>query len=471
MLLKKLQTYWQTIPSGKKGIFIVAIPVYCLVGSVVILFWMSHNISKHEHWVHYTQKVQLETRKLLNDLVDAEIGARRYRATLNPKFLDMHNTSAQKIPPALTELEQLIQDSPQQIQRFSRVKFSVQGSLAFFNGQLLIANQLKEAESSFEAASARLEEGREQMEMTKLAIENFTLAEEQILRDRQQQLDSYRSLNELILLFSLLIGVLSGGIAIRLFLQVHQELVLRELHLQVANIELEEVCDRLTRFTANASHELRAPMAAILSNAQVGLMSADRDSIQPRQRLEKIVPLTMYMATLVKDLLFLARHDGATSQEHFLTFDLQSFLYFMCREWEADADQNIKFSYNLAISLVRVSGDADLIRQVMINLLSNAYRYTPTGGEVHVQLEVLDNSALIEVTDTGFGISPEALPYIFERFYREERVRSKFKDSSGLGLAIVQQIVNLHQGKITVTSEVDQGTTFQVYLPLEPSDS
>jgi OmpR-family two-component system manganese-sensing sensor histidine kinase len=112
-----------------------------------------------------------------------------------------------------------------------------------------------------------------------------------------------------------------------------------------------------------------------------------------------------------------------------------------------------------------ISGDAGLIQRLLTNLISNAVRYTTAGGKIIFALHTESSNVVVAITDTGIGIPEEALPYIFDRFYRVEQSRSHETGGSGLGLAIAQKIVELHGGEISVQSTVGQGTTFRVSLP------
>ena len=118
------------------------------------------------------------------------------------------------------------------------------------------------------------------------------------------------------------------------------------------------------------------------------------------------------------------------------------------------------------IAPVKVYGDADQLKQVLVALMDNALKYTPYEGTVSLSLTTSENSAVVKVSDTGIGISPDDLPHIFERFYRADQTRSRERGGSGLGLAIVESIVQEHQGSIEVESTPGKGSTFILKLPV-----
>ncbi|HEY9762925.1 MAG TPA: HAMP domain-containing sensor histidine kinase [Trichocoleus sp.] len=225
---------------------------------------------------------------------------------------------------------------------------------------------------------------------------------------------------------------------------------------------------QLQRFTADASHELRSPLSAILTNAQVGLMLASDDS-QFQMPLGNIIDSAKSMGSLVNNLLLLARHQGKLAPESFKLLTLNQFLAEIIPQFQVLAEaQDIQLNYEQPEQAIKVLADPDLLRQVIENLLSNACKYTSTGGSVLLRLVPHPGWAVIQVIDTGLGIPEADLPYIFDRFYRVDTARSLDGGGSGLGLAIAQQIVHAHSGRIRVTSVVDQGSTFQVELPLKP---
>lgn len=223
---------------------------------------------------------------------------------------------------------------------------------------------------------------------------------------------------------------------------------------------------QLQRFTSDASHELRAPLAAVLSNAQVGLLSPVDAGKPKHSRLEKIVETTKSMNTLVNNLLFLARQAGrldpTTIQPIHLNVLLQEAIATPAIH---TASQPITLHLELPEEAITVRGNPDLLQQAIANLLSNACKYTLPGGTVWLRLIGQYHRTLIQVEDTGIGIPASDLPHIFDRFYRVNLERTRETGGTGLGLAIAQQIVEAHGGRLTAASQVGRGSLFQIELP------
>ena len=235
-----------------------------------------------------------------------------------------------------------------------------------------------------------------------------------------------------------------------------------------------ESYQRLRQFTADASHELRNPIATIQTNVQVAL--AETNPQMERSQLEAIERLTRRLGKLVDDLLFLARQDSGIVQPQWGMVDLSELLLEAIEEQMALATRQ-------ALELIpelseipdqrawMVRGDRDQLARLLTNLIGNAIQYTPSGGRVWVRLDrdLRKPTLKLEVQDTGIGIAPEALPHLFDRFYRADVSRSRHRTGqsagSGLGLAIVQAIVQVHQGQIRLDSQLDRGTTVTITLP------
>ncbi len=234
---------------------------------------------------------------------------------------------------------------------------------------------------------------------------------------------------------------------------------------------------RLKQFTADASHELRNPIAVIQTNVQVALADPEPDAAMQQQHLQVIERLTRRLGRLIEDLLFLARQDGGTVQVCWRQVLLAGLLADIVEEQHTVATEK---GIQLALQVMPeaeaalVVADRDQLSRLFTNLIANALQYTPQQGTVKVELAALKRSGnlswQIKVTDTGVGIPEAAIPQLFERFYRVDPARSKSSGGTGLGLAIAKAIVENHQGHIQVDSQLHQGTKITVILPQPRSD-
>lgn len=223
----------------------------------------------------------------------------------------------------------------------------------------------------------------------------------------------------------------------------------------------------LERFTSDASHELRSPVAAILNNAEVGLMTDDPQ--EQRLRLERIVTLGHSLTSLMNSLFLLARLQGKDT----LPWRQPVNLTYVLTRLEQDyahraAAAGLVWEGHLPKEPFMLFGHGELLGLALGNLLSNACRYTLAGGMVRFGCVVADDRATITVADTGIGIAPEELPHICDRFYRSDTARSRQDGGFGLGLAIAQHIITAHRGTLMIQSQLHQGSTFTVQLPLSP---
>ncbi len=227
---------------------------------------------------------------------------------------------------------------------------------------------------------------------------------------------------------------------------------------------LEQLFTTQQRFLADVSHELRTPLTVIKGN--MDLMRRMKQ-IDP-ESFESIDAEVNRLTRLVNSLLLLAQAESGYLRLNFENVELDTLLVEVYQELRLLA-QNKKIQMELSeIEQVQVRGDRDRLKQVLLNLVSNAIQYTPSGGKVTLSLQCVGQQARLIVRDTGPGIPPEDLPHIFDRFYRAEKSRTRSGQISGfgLGLSIAKWIVDRHQGHIQVESRLGEGTAFIVWLPL-----
>ncbi len=214
------------------------------------------------------------------------------------------------------------------------------------------------------------------------------------------------------------------------------------------------------RFLADVSHELRTPLTTIRGNVDLMRHMEETDS----EILNVVQDELMRMTRLVDDLLLLARADSGGLPIQREPVELDNIFLEVYRQVKS-IGQPVKVILK-EVDQVCVLGDKDRLKQLLLNLVDNALKYTPEGGQVTLSLFKSDGQVEIEVSDTGMGIPPEDLPRVFDRFYRVDKARSRKLGGSGLGLSIAQWIARAHGGDVKVTSKVGQGSTFRIILPV-----
>ena len=222
--------------------------------------------------------------------------------------------------------------------------------------------------------------------------------------------------------------------------------------------------ETMRRFIADASHELRTPIAVIRGEADVAL-GRDRTPAEYRESLAIVHDEAKRLTRLVDDLLNLTRADAGHVRLQVREFYLNDLVVECCRSMQVLAGAK-------RISLecrggedTAYRGDEELLRRMVLNLLDNAIRYTPPGGRVAAALERDGTAVRILVSDTGIGIAPDAAPHVFDRFYRGDCARSRQDGGFGLGLSIVKWVAESHRGRVELDSSPGVGSTFSVLLP------
>ncbi|RLB76738.1 MAG: hypothetical protein DRH06_05280 [Deltaproteobacteria bacterium] len=223
---------------------------------------------------------------------------------------------------------------------------------------------------------------------------------------------------------------------------------------------------RARQFSADVTHELRTPLTILRGETELALRNG-RDKKQLRAVLESNLEEISRMSYLIEDLLLLSKSDLGEIPLKMEPLSLVEFIIELHHQAQLLATtKNIKVDLHCPDEQIILSADSLRLRQVFLNLLTNAIKYTPENGSITIGLLLNKNNVEITITDTGIGIDDENLDVIFDRFYRVNKTNNRNDGGSGLGLAIVKWIVNAHAGSITVSSIPGQGSKFTVILPL-----
>ncbi len=233
---------------------------------------------------------------------------------------------------------------------------------------------------------------------------------------------------------------------------------------------LEESFQQINRFSADASHELRTPLTVLQGELEAMAEKEHNLPAEVRDTIGSALEETQRLAKIVESLLAISRLEAGEARVQPVRLDFAELV-------RTTADQMRLLAEEKHISLncdgtkpVQIEADPARLKQVVVNLLDNAIKYTPERGSVIATVHSQDSRAVLEVADSGLGISASDLPHIFDRFYRADKARSRQMGGAGLGLSIVRSICTAHGGQVTVTSTEGHGSLFRIELPLAPHD-
>ncbi len=231
--------------------------------------------------------------------------------------------------------------------------------------------------------------------------------------------------------------------------------------------ELKKLEKMRSEFVANVSHELKTPLTAIKGFVETLQNGAKDDPKAIERFLDIIAKQTERLENLVNDLLILSSIESKEVRLELLPQDLYKIIHAVFQIQKNQCDhKNHHVNISLPDNLPRVLVDRLRIEQVLINLIDNAVKFTPPGGSITVKAFKQGDYVQVDIIDTGIGVAPEHISRLFERFYRVDKARAKDSGGTGLGLSIVKHIIHAHQGRLSVTSTPNQGSTFSIFLPI-----
>lgn len=231
---------------------------------------------------------------------------------------------------------------------------------------------------------------------------------------------------------------------------------------------LKELYDSKSRLYANITHEFRTPLTMIIGPVRRALKTAAGiPEPELQQNLQYILQNSEQLLGLVNQMLDLNKLESKAMQPEYRQSDILPFLEQVVEKFQHyAASREIKLGFNASGGPLIMDFDHDLLEKVLSNLLSNAVKFTPSGGRIQVRVKSLDHQLYVEVADNGKGIAPEKLPYIFERYYQADGSATRRSEGTGIGLALVKELVDLFEGKISVESKPGQGAVFTLVLPI-----
>ena len=227
---------------------------------------------------------------------------------------------------------------------------------------------------------------------------------------------------------------------------------------------LENSFAQMRQFSSDASHELRTPLTVLQGQNEL-VLSKLRDPKEYQEVIISNLEEIKYMSKVLEDLFVLSRSDENQVLLNYKRMDLRDLVEEVCRHAEILAEEKDISIVIAFLEQVKINGDEVRLRQMVWNILHNGIKYTQPGGELKVSLLEESGFALLSIQDTGIGIPEKDLPFIFDRFYRVDKARSKDEGGSGLGLSICRHIAEAHKGKIEVESKPGLGTRFKIHIP------
>jgi signal transduction histidine kinase len=436
--------------------------IITMIGILAIEFVNLQQVHSSGGHVAKTYSIKVATERLLMVLVDAETGERGYIITNDPKFLDPYSGARDAASQALSSIHALTLDSPEQQADLQRLSTAVRRKVDELDEAIR-----KRREAGFDAAQAQvaMHVDKRTMDEIRAIVRRMEAREDAQLSMRIAETDrSYRT--------AVLTGIATTAVAlfaiVALFIGTvrYGGMRLRAIHAAEAQQEvLRDALHQKDDFVALVSHELRTPANTVLGWAQM-LREGAVDDERKNHAIAAIERGADSLRQLIDDLMDTTQLVSGRLRLTVAPVQVSDIVRDAAETVRLTAEnKGVTICERIATDLPEVNGDAGRLKQVVLNLLTNALKFTPRGGSVTVDVSSTATGVRLEVRDTGEGIDPAFLPHVFDRYRQAPSARAH--RGIGLGLAIVKHLVELHGGSVSAHSAgLGKGTTFVVELPL-----
>lgn len=474
---------------------------YLLVFSVKIVgvfsFLIYDGLNKKNEsakWVAHTYEVILKSNQLLSEVKDAETGQRGYLLTGKPEYLTPYQNALNNILTDLDQLLALTTDNPQQQDNLNYLKQYVVEKLQLLQQTLDLFNTGKK-EQAIELL--KTDKGRIAMDSIRAILGRILNSEEQLLNKRTELLDkSNRTIDLYTILALLIVGTIA---ALALFLiqrqqnqnkalitelqklneQLESRVAERTNDLEKSNRELELVNQALVkinkeknRFLGMAAHDLKSPLNNVKGLVGILKSNIDTRNAEVDEIIDHIERAITRMSNLISDLLNIHKIEGGKTEPVFDELNINDVVDNVLIGFKQTAiRKHITLHYRSLAENPTIVSDKGYLMQILENLVSNAFKFTPQGKDVFVTLQSDNSKIKIEIEDHGQGIKEDELPYIFTGLIKISTKPTGDESSTGLGLNIVKHLTEKIQGTITCRSTWGQGSTFTLELPIKPTVS
>ena len=452
--------FWFKLPIVYRGAIILGIPAIAILPALASWSWSRQAKAGAMEWINHTQEVIRETNTLMRVLVDAETGVQGYVITRDRDFLDLYNDAIKNIPLYITQIEQLTQDNIQQRRQLKIIERQIDNKLNLLQR---VINNIEKAENTYQNTELKslFISGKAEMDRVRNSVDLFKDEEWSLLDSRQQRLNQIKRTTNILSVVTIGLGLLGYSLAIKLYYAAEFELEekLKELdrnntNLSQANQLIEERNRELDQFTYIVSHDLKAPLRAI-SNLSAWIEEDLEDKLdeETAQNMTLLRSRVRRMDNFIDGLLEYAR--AGKAQEEVVTVDTQQLLYEIIDSIAPPPEFTIEIKDKMPI----LQTEALALQQVFSNLISNAIKHHHRNdGKVTISATKDRDFYQFSVADDGAGIAKEHQEKIFMVF--QTLTDKDTKENTGIGLSIVKKIIDRHEGKIWLESQLGSGTTF-----------